>query len=166
MWKDVPNYEGYYQVSDDGHVRSLPRRVKASKGTALKQGKDLACVLSNAGYPVVVLAKEGICTKIEVHRLMALAFFGEPNGCLVHHKNGIRHDNRLDNLEYKQTQEHSSYHSKGTSNPRAKLTEDDVRDVRRQLAQGERQIDIAARFGVTQAQVSAIKFGKTWAHIT
>ena len=88
-WKDVPNYEGLYQVSNLGRVKSL----KFGKDKILKpqEGKR--------GYMKVGLWKEGERKYSYVHRLIMLAFVGESD-LQVNHKNGVKTDNCLENLEY------------------------------------------------------------------
>lgn len=97
-WADIPGWEGRYQVSDDGCVRSLVgRRGESVLPHELKQKLD------RYGYPVVCL-RERPANRIEyptVHRLVALAFIANPeNKPQVNHKNGVKTDNRVENLEW------------------------------------------------------------------
>ena len=104
-WKDILNYEGMYQVSNLGKVRSLDRirrngvndsDICIQKGQMLKQAKQKA-----SGYMFVSLSKNGITKGFTVHRLVAQAFIPNPNryGC-VNHKDENRQNNRVDNLEW------------------------------------------------------------------
>lgn len=93
-WEDIPGYEGRYQVSTDGQVRSLPnakrKGVRILKQTAV-----------SGGYLGVTLCLDGHKRPKLVHRLIALTFLGEPrSGQEVCHWNGIRTDNRLTNLRW------------------------------------------------------------------
>lgn len=97
-WVDIPGWEGRYQISDDGCVRSLVgRRGEPVLPHKLKQRID------RYGYPVVCL-RERPAKRIEyptVHRLVATAFISNPeNKPQVNHKNGIKTDNRVKNLEW------------------------------------------------------------------
>jgi hypothetical protein len=100
--RDIPGYEGYYQVSDDGQVKSIERKAGVRGGgfrtvpeRILKQ-----CVSSN-GYRQVNLHADGVMTSLLVHRLVMLAFVGEcPLGYEVCHNNGNSADCRLTNLRY------------------------------------------------------------------
>ena len=93
-WKPVKDYEGYYEVSDQGEVR----RIKGGKGTRL--GKCLSGVVGTTGYWQVVLAKDTVHKSHMIHRLVAEAFMGPAGDLTVNHKNGEKLDNRLSNLEY------------------------------------------------------------------
>jgi hypothetical protein len=93
MWKPVKDYEGYYEVSDQGEVR----RVKAGKGARL--GQRLKPKTLRNGYLEVCLAKDTVKTMKLVHRLVAEAFLGESE-LHVNHKNLDKTDNRLSNLEW------------------------------------------------------------------
>ena len=96
-WRDVVGYEGLYQVSSDGRVRSLDR---VSCGRRLK-GKMLHPTISKIGYPVVNLYKNGKRTLTCVHRMIAEAFIANPNNLQeVDHINGNKSDSRLDNLRW------------------------------------------------------------------
>ena len=106
IWKDVVGYEGLYQVSNIGRVRSLDRYVNAgglkSDGrTSLKKGKILNCSPTKRGYTRVSLSKESKTRQEFIHRIVAIAFLdgviGKPN---VNHINGIKEDNRSCNLEF------------------------------------------------------------------
>lgn len=101
-WRDIPNYEGIYQASDKGRIRSLDRYVNNQRNNASKRlviGRVLRSFLAGAGYEYVTLSVNQKKRNVLVHRLVISAFLGE--SCLtVHHKNEIKTDNRLLNLEY------------------------------------------------------------------
>lgn len=101
IWKDIKNYEGSYQVSNLGRVRSLERYVITKKGYRLHiEQKIINQRTSNCGYKRVELNKNGKSKAYSIHRLVAQAFLVDFNENLqVNHKNGIKSDNRLENLE-------------------------------------------------------------------
>jgi hypothetical protein len=105
-WKPVPQYEGYYEVSDQGRVRSLDRVILDSRGVTRRfRGVELTPVGPNENYlyPTVFL-RTGVRTtrrNTRVHVLVAGAFIGpRPVGHDVRHLNGNPGDNRLENLAY------------------------------------------------------------------
>ena len=92
VWKDIEGYEGLYQVSDQGRVKSLNYR-RTGKERVIKQSFD------TNGYLVVKLSKGGEKTHYKVHRLVAEAFIENPdNKPRISHINTIRADNRAENL--------------------------------------------------------------------
>ena len=110
VWKDVPGYEGLYQVSNCGNVRSLDRLIKRKgqgdlplKGGTVKQ-------FSNKGYKVVTLSKESKLKQFKVHRLVALAFIPNPDSLpQVNHKDENPANNCIENLEWCDDRYNSNY---------------------------------------------------------
>lgn len=93
IWKDIKNYEGYYQVSNDGRVKSLKYAKSNNK-------RELVQSLRN-GYKCVTLAKNGKKENINVHRLIAETFIpNQDNKPEVDHINTIKTDNRVENLRW------------------------------------------------------------------
>lgn len=100
VWKDVPGYEGRYQVSDFGRVKSLPKRRGRGKGYLYAEA-FLAPSIHHHGYAQVHLRKNGKGKSIFVHRLVASAFISNSEGKeQINHINGDKTDNRLENLEW------------------------------------------------------------------
>ncbi len=101
IWKDVVNYEGRYQVSNFGNIKSLPIKTKNGNGWYIKKGNTLKQHIQ-FGYSGICLRGKNMEKKrFQVHRLIAIAFIPNPeNKKCVNHKNSIRHDNRLENLEW------------------------------------------------------------------
>ena len=90
MWKDIKDYDGIYQVSDDGQVRRI-----------LKGGRTKPVKCKDGLYYTVSLSKNGKYTSFNVHRLVAEAFLERPVGTTeVNHKDGDKHNNNLENLEW------------------------------------------------------------------
>lgn len=106
VWKPVLGYEGYYEVSDLGNVRGLPRQVvhggRSAPGALVwKTGKDLSPGRHVCGYLFVNLQMRGSIKPRTVHRIVLEAFCGpKPDGMEACHGNGIRTDNRLANLRW------------------------------------------------------------------
>lgn len=117
IWKQIPDYEGKYEVSNLGRVRSIDRLVKGKYGNLAKiKGKEITPILTTHGYYRVNLCNEsGIKAKF-VHRLVASAFLDNPDGLpMINHKDEDKVNNVVDNLEWCDCLYNSNY---GTRNQR------------------------------------------------
>ena len=101
-WKLIKNYEGLYEVSNLGRIRSLDKLVKGRKGTEyIKKGKILKQIKHVNGYMKIGLTKDGKRKTFLVHRLVAEAFISNPeNKPYIDHINTIKDDNRVENLRW------------------------------------------------------------------
>lgn len=105
VWKDIPGYEGKYQVSDLGRVKSL-RMWSSVQNRYVQRERILKPYLGTAGYLQINLKTEGTRKLAMMHRLVAAAFIPNPEGKEdVNHKNGDKTDNRAENLEWNTRQE-------------------------------------------------------------
>lgn len=107
IWKDIKDYEDIYQVSNTGRVRSLDHYITfydSKMGhdvTKLIKGRLLKQRIGKLGYDVVILCKSGDRKDKKVHRLVAEAFIPNPNNYPhINHKDEVKHNNSVDNLEW------------------------------------------------------------------
>lgn len=113
IWKDIEGYEGLYQVSNLGRVRSFDRIDRLGR---LRPGVILRPLMNTYGYIQVSFCKEGKEKKLQVHRLVAQAFIPNPEGLpQINHKDENPKNNRVDNLEWCDGKYNCNY---GTRNER------------------------------------------------
>lgn len=175
-WRPVKGFEDSYEVSSHGMIRSLPRVVARSNGKPLRvKGQLLKTNPNSRGYPRVSLcAGPTRATWAAVHRLVAAAFLGQcADGMTVNHIDGDKTNNRVDNLEYVTAQDNIRHARdtglldvRGVNNPRTKLTEDEVKEIRRMYSAGARQVDLAEQFNIHQTNVSRIVLRKSFPLVT
>ena len=159
-WRDVVGWEGLYQVSNQGKVRSVTR------GRNTYIGRCLSAATTTKGYHRVTLSLNGVDKKAHVHRLVAEAFIGlRPDGYEVNHRNGNKTDNRPSNLQYVTPSENIRHSIDVLGNGPAKLSDDQVLQIRRLLKTGVTMKEIGHIFGVTSSTIRAISIGKTWRHV-
>lgn len=174
IWKPVPEWEEYYEVSNLGNLRrrgDSPGRYKVQR--PLKQF-ELKRPDGKQGYLTCRLKVKGKGQKtLYAHRIVCAAFHG-PSPTVDHqccHNDGDRHNNAADNLRWDTREANEADRIKhGTSNRGSrhglsKLTEEQVQEIRHMLAARYTQQVIADRFGVSQAAISDIHVGRRWAHL-
>lgn len=124
IWKDIEGYEGLYQVSNLGRVRSCDKIVKSPRQASyFKNGRVLSQYLNRSGYMYICLSKDGVHKTLRVHRLVALAFVNNHNGMqYINHKDENKANNKASNLEWCDQEYNINY---GTRNERASRTERD-----------------------------------------
>jgi hypothetical protein len=164
VWKPVVGYEGLYEVSNAGKVKSMPRNGR--DGRVLKRQHN------NKGYPQVSLCAVGVPRTALVHRLVLSAFVGQPapgqEGC---HNDGDRTNCELQNLRWDTrggNMQDAVAHGTTTGGSKAanaKLTEQNVSAIRALLLLKVPQRRIAEQFGVCQEIISGIARGQRWKHI-
>lgn len=173
VWKPIPGYEGLYEVSDQGRVK----RLANTRGKSLERIRKLT--VNRFGYRCVGLTINGRQRIYFVHKLVMQAFVGPcPRGKNINHKNGIKSNNYLSNLEYV-TQSENMKHAfalelkqppsnsvhPGSSNGRAKLTNDDVRMIRKLVESGMTKKAVGERFNVAGPTIGKIIRGVSWKYI-
>ena len=168
IWKAVPDYEGFYEASSLGRVRSLDRRSgqKFCRGVIISPSSD------GAGYESFSARKVGKITRMKVHRAVCSAFHGAPPPKSdARHLNGDRSDNRAENLAWGSRRENMAdmiahgRTTRGERNARAILDETMVRAMRAMRAQGVLYRDIASEFGVSLKCAHGAVRGERWAHV-
>ena len=167
-WKPVPGFEGRYEVSDQGNVRSLDRYAVCKDGRKFFcKGKLLLPKPNVGGYPSLRLGRGN---PVMVHQLVMRAFVGPADGRYACHNNGIRSDNRLVNLRYDTAYGNQADRAKhgtetyGSMLPHAKLNEAQVREIKTRL-RTETHERIAQDYNVCRATISLISVGKNWRRV-
>jgi hypothetical protein len=171
-WVPAAEYEGLYEVSSLGRVKSLlPSKRFSAPGHILKPKRV------GLGYVGVNLYKDGRGSTVSIHKLVMRSFVGEaPPGMNVNHKDGIKKNNGLSNLEYV-TFSSNSMHAfvtgllpqaptyKGEENGNASITESQAVEIAVRLHGGERPCDIAKDMGVSRYPVHDIKARRKWKYL-
>lgn len=171
-WKDIVGYEGLYEVSDFGRVRSLDRvlprkdgRSCSFRGRIIMQASTTTCK-----YLVVDLCKDSHRKHHLAHILVAKAFLGEyEKGLEVNHKDGNIYNNHISNLEVV-THAENIRHSivtglkqdYGEKHVHAKFTNEQANIIRFRVKNGEKQKDLAHEFGVNKQTICSIVNYKTY----
>jgi len=170
IWKDIPGYEGLYQASDFGNIKSLSRKIKCKNGKlVLFHGKNITPYINNTGYYKVRLHKKNISKTDYVHRII-MKTFKENKNFHVNHMDNNPLNNNINNLEWC-TQKENVNHAmklnlfpKAEKNGMAKLTNEDVIIIKK-LKGKLKQTTIALLYGVDKTCINQIMKGKTWKSI-
>ena len=173
VWKPIPGYEGLYEISNIGSLKSYAPHPR------YKPGRIIKSVMDDKGYIQYSLCKAGVKRLYKIHQLVMLAFVGpQQKGIYVNHKNGIRHDNRLENLEYVTPSENIKHAydclAMLKNRPRgigshhcAKFTNEEVRDIRIRRNRGESWESITKHFNRCSMQaIRAIGIRRTYKYVT
>lgn len=169
IWKDVVGHEGFYQVSNLGQVKSLPRTVN----NKFYSGKVLSTKNSNPKqYEKTSLHDSGASRYYKVHQLVARAFIPNPdNKREVNHIDGNKHNNKVDNLEWVTSKENKEHNHKlgitriGERHQNSILNEDTVKQIKLMLKDGISQTVIARHFNLKTYMVNNIKRENTWKYL-
>jgi hypothetical protein len=173
IWKAITGYEGRYEVSTLGRVRSLDRYRKVNKegNLCLLKGQQITLYVNQVGYPQVTLSIDHKGKKFTVHTLVANTFLEKlPHHECVNHINGIKTDNRVENLEwstYGANNKHAydtklkiPYSRFGEKNPRCKYSSRDIKKLRVLLM--AKSVPVISRvFGVPKGTLYNIKKSDT-----
>lgn len=182
IWKSIEGFEGRYEVSNYGRVRSLDHVVSKMHKTGVMYPHTIKGRIRKFGfsggrkgrkYPTVIITKRPLVKHCMIHRIVAIAFVPNPEGKLeVNHKDGDKLNNHYDNLEWctrKENTQHASTARLLWDNGihfNAKLNLKTVFKIKRELSKGIRQCEIARKYKIDPMTIQAISSGKSWKHIT
>lgn len=169
IWKDVIGYEGRYEVSDRGDVKSLSTKRRSSP-IILKPFID------KDGYGTLKLFDGEKFKNVKIHRLVLSAFLGRElgKGLVVNHKDGIKLNNCLKNLE-EVTSKLNNIHArenglmiaqKGQDASRAKRSNQHIFNIKNDILSGMKTKEIAEKYSEEQSLISHIRAGRIWSSVT
>lgn len=175
IWKDIEGYEGYYQVSNFGNVKSLDRVIEHLRfGFCQRKGGLRRLSTDSDGYHRVGLYKDGKGKHFFVHRLVAQAFIPNPESKPeVNHINAVKTDNNVSNLEWVTNIENithaidaGTHNNRGERHGKSKLKESDVLEIRHRYSKGNvTKSELAIEYSVNRRIIYGIVKGLSWKHI-
>lgn len=172
-WKDIKGYEGFYQISNHGRVKSLGGWC----GTVKRKEKIRSTSLTYDGYEKVRLIHQGKDKTMRVHRLVAEAFIPNPeNKDTVNHIDGNKRNNIVSNLEWVDRSEQMTHAYRlglkesrvGSHNSNAKLTDEEVREIRKSYVPYSKELGtvaLAKKYGVTNRVIGLIVKNKAYKNV-
>lgn len=168
-WLAVLGWEGYYEVSSAGRIRSKVRLCRATYGWRKYGGGEVTPIPGTRGYLVVNLSRPGTRKQVFLHKLVLEAFVGPcPEGLEACHDNGVRHDCRRNNLRWDtRSANHQDKKRHGTAQigeraNNVKLSEAVVREIRQR---GLTPSEAVREFGLSKTNAARIVRGETWRHV-
>ena len=169
-WKPIAGFEGVYEISSFGRVRSLDREVGHRSGAAIRRGKVLSPRKDGSGYLFVSLCAHSKSINAKLHRLVAEHFLPSSPLSEVNHKDFDKANNSVSNLEWvsrKGNQDHANNGGRfsATSNPRRakKLTQELALDIRAARADGYTYKELAVKFNISAPTALKVVRGDIWA---
>lgn len=177
IWKNIIGYEGSYQVSNLGRVKSLARKKSNQYNSFDKKEMILKPRYSTKGYIHAMLYKDGKSKSFCVHRLVLSAFDRLPKGKeQCNHINGIKDDNRLENLEWTNNSDNQLHAfrmglnkpRRGEDNNKSKLTGKQVKEVRKDYKFGVKGFGatiLAKKYNVSKQAILKIVRNEHWKHL-
>ena len=170
-WRPVASFEGRYEVSSAGRVRSVARWVAARGGKRLVEGRVLSPSISSGGYPRVTLTDGRRELWVNVHRLVAESFLSGESNQVVRHLDGNPANNAVENLAWGTFADNEAdklRHGRrplGEAHPRSKMTDGHVRAIRDMSSRGISQLAIARALGLNRGVVGIVVRGEGWTHV-
>lgn len=171
-WRAVGGFEGLYEVSNLGRVRSLPRNITNASGQRCPVKGVILKGALRYGYRYVHLSRENKVRVLRVARLVASAFCGSPRpGDQAAHLDGSRANDAAANLKWASAVENASHkrghgtHVCGENHYAAKLILAQVREIRKRAASGEGSTSICRDYPVTLNAIREIIHRSTWSHV-
>lgn len=159
-WRAIPGWEGFYEVSNTGRVRSVARTIPFADGRfRFYPSKTRATHPDGFGYLKVTLKRKGVDQRVLVHQAVAAAWIGpRPPGLEVCHGDGDKINNRLENLRYDtRAANYADAVRHGTTARPRKFPEQDIVEVR--SLQGIPLADVAEAYGISKTHVCNIQRG-------
>lgn len=154
-WKDIEGYEGLYQVSSLGRIKSLNHYASNGVTTVLYKGKVLSQTTHN-GYMIAHLSKNNVIKTVSVHRLVAEAFVKNPlNKSHVNHKDGNKSNNIASNLEWCTPRE-NLVHALETGLRKRKVTKDKYKYFYDEHEKGKTYKELAKEFNISKTRAFEI----------
>jgi len=164
-WRVIADFP-CYAISNFGLVKRI------CPGMKTYPGKILSTPVKPPGYPIVTLIKDGKQYYRRVHRLVAEAFLGDSGGLTVNHRDAVKTNNHVSNLEYLSQADNNKHAYElglrpcGSKCKRAKLSELDISEIFKMKAEGRTQQWISNKFGVSRSNVGAILSKKKWKSVS
>lgn len=173
-WKPIENYEGLYEVSSFGRVKSLSKKWVSGRGAIRNKPDTIMVQVITKGYLRLTLKSNGSQKSFIVNRLVGIHFWDNPDNLPeTNHLDGIKTNNFYKNLVWS-TKSDNIIHAfetglkiplKGEKHPNSKFKDEDIREIRRLHEAGKNHREIADLLGAKWRAIQKIVTGRRWKHI-